>query len=119
VDRARGQAICVRCLLTVRSQLSQPEFELIRFAEIPPTVGFTHNAESENSRRSSFSASAATTCVDSLFAESSLFGGRESGPTPILPDLALELSRSLFNRRNGLTTRLRSDPDRIRSRTLA
>lgn len=71
--------------------------ELFRFAELPPTVGFTENAESESPRRFAFSACAATTCSASVHSESSLPASRERPHHRDWPAFLPELSRSQFN----------------------
>ena len=84
--------------VTLGRSKSVAERELFQSAEFPPTSELTHDAESESSRRLSFSAVLATTCGDLLCRESSLPIARRRRWSPLRPLLSPELSRSRFNR---------------------
>ena len=72
--------------------------ELFQFAEFPPTIELTKNAESESSRRFCFYAYLARTCDDLSVGESSLRVARERHPVRFVAKFAAKLSRSRFNR---------------------
>src|SRR5690606_40142729 len=83
---------------------------LFRFAELPPTKGFTENAESESFRRFAFSAFLATTYAASPLGESppflpaALAVGR-SRPAPFARTLRSEEHTSELQSRENLVCR--------------
>ena len=89
--------------LTIESKFYQGEFELFQFAEFPPTIQLTQDAESSRSRRFVFSASHARTYVESVLWRE--FSKLPRGALRSLPwsRLSPELSRSLVNKAVWLT----------------
>ena len=95
-----------------------PFGELVWFAEFPPTLWLTQNAESESSRRFVFSDYLATTCDVSRRGESSLPTGSERGQPDSWPHIRPNSLTLCPRGRFWLTTWLRSDPGRNPSRMM-